>query len=876
MTMMLLFWNLRWLFLLFIFGQLNEPYVKASWPLSHSSTIQLLGLFQDEVNGYESPEFSSHCRAMFKAAVLLSQQYNITIDGQFIEWQVEQTSGKAINAMSGTCQAVSASNIVGIVGPVLSRETPIIAEFGERVGIPVISHAATDPDLSDRNAYPAFYRTVPSDNAAAIAIVKLFLRFNWTSCIIIYQNDAYGFGGVKVINEAFMYNDLTVADTLVFDIATQYMRGNLKNVLTSSSTRIIILWAEPTYISLILQNALDSDVLGPHFTWILSSSVSLNSFNEKLNQKLIGMLTVEPTTANLLHAPINTTLLNAAYNIWKQYEPETFPNSKNVDYYALFAFDATWLLIQSLKEFCSKTVNSSSSCISFIDSSSCFYRYFLNSYSFFDIINNMTFLGVSGPIHFDVNLTDRVDGSYYVAKNSQSSSSGLSFVPVLKYSNHDGWQEYSETRTIIWPGNSLIPPTGGAKLDGIKLRIGVMESAPFTISTTVTNKLEQNITKFIGYVPDLIDLLQNKMGFISHIELISNRTYASLGQLVENHVYDIIVGDVTVTATRRGKVGFSQSIFENSLRIVMRKTPDIHIDLLAFLKPFSRDLWLLILGTIIFTSILICLLERGKSRKLRKKSIINLYMMSMWYTFGNLVGFGADFHVKTAAGRLLTAGLYILCLVLVASYTANLASDLTIAKSKNIISGIDDIKSGKIPFNRIGILVGTADEEYYLREISSGSKNFYPLKSRQEMYNSLLNNLIDASFHDMGVAEYVTNNIYCNVTLIGEGFDKGAFGIITPKQWLYGQDLDVNILSLKESGDLDTLRRKWFQVKKCSESSTTSIAIGIESLSGLFVIFGVICVLALLLFAWKKRKISCKKSKQLNDDLISLSDISHY
>ncbi|CAF4182653.1 unnamed protein product [Rotaria sordida] len=175
---MLLFWNLRWLVLFFIFGQFNGQHLRETWPSLNSSTIQLLGLFQDGVNGYESPQFATHCRAMFKAAVVLSQQYNIEIDGQFIDWQVAETHSKAIHAMSGTCQAVSTSNIVGIVGPVLSRETPIIAQFGQRVGIPVISHAATDPNLSDRQVYPPFYRTAPSDNAAAIAIVKLFLRFN--------------------------------------------------------------------------------------------------------------------------------------------------------------------------------------------------------------------------------------------------------------------------------------------------------------------------------------------------------------------------------------------------------------------------------------------------------------------------------------------------------------------------------------------------------------------------------------------------------------------------------------------------------------------------------------------------------------------------
>ncbi|CAF2490424.1 unnamed protein product [Rotaria sp. Silwood2] len=185
---MVLLRSLRWFFLLFTFGQLNEQYVRATWPLLNCSAVKLLGLFPDSVNTSERSELVIHSSAMFKAAVILSQQYNITIDEQFIGWEAVQTDGKAINAVSSTCHAISTSNIVGIVGPVLSRESPIIASFGERVGIPVISFGATDPDLSDRNAYPVFYRTVPSDYAAASAIVQLFIRFNWTSSTSIYND----------------------------------------------------------------------------------------------------------------------------------------------------------------------------------------------------------------------------------------------------------------------------------------------------------------------------------------------------------------------------------------------------------------------------------------------------------------------------------------------------------------------------------------------------------------------------------------------------------------------------------------------------------------------------------------------------------------
>ena len=850
----MIFRSVRWWILIAICKPFLVHYVKAAWPTPNPSSIQLLGLFEDAVNASAPIELAVHARAMFKAAILLSQQYNITIDGQLIEWNAAQTGGHAIDAISDTCEVVSASHTVGIVGPALSREVPIIADFTAKVRIPVVSYGATDPDLSDRNAYPTFYRTVPSDNAAALGIVKLFFRFNWTTCTIIYQNDAFGSGGAKAINEEFIRNNLTVINTIVFDIRTRSFRDNLKNSLTSGATRIVLLWAESKHTSLILQKALDADVLGPHFTWILSSSVPLTSFNQTISSKLIGMLTVEPSTAVVVNGPINTTLLNAAYEIWRQYESETFPQTTEVNEYALFAFDATWLLIQSLQQFCLTISNNSSSCISFDGASFCFKRHLLNSDVLLDTINSLKLVGVSGPLQFNINTTDRVNGSYYFAQNAQASSNGISFVPVLDYSDYEGWQVTTEARMIVWPGTSLVSPTDNAKLDGVRLRIGIGGSVPFTILSTVKNQFGRNVTEITGYVPELVELLRKRMGFVPDIQLVpSDQTNSVLIYAVANGTYDILVGDVTVTANRRKIVDFSSAMFDTSTYIVMRNTGDVSIDLLSFLKPFSRNLWLLTLAAIVYAAILICVLEREANETLRNRSIVSLCAMSVWYCFGTLVGYGADFDANTAAGRLLTVGLYILSIVLVASYTANLASDLVLLKSRNVISGIDDIKSGKMPFNRIGIIADTSIEDYYLREVSRGIRNYHPLKSPTELLDGLVNGIIDACFLDSCFSEYLTNNIYCNLTLVGQSFDTGIFGIAIPKQWLYALDLDVNILALRESGDLDKLNLKWFQTKNCPDSYGTSTALEIESMSGLFLTFGAISILSLLLFAWNKR-----------------------
>ncbi|CAF1304804.1 unnamed protein product [Rotaria sp. Silwood1] len=205
----------------------------------------------------------------------------------------------------------------------------------------------------------------------------------------------------------------------------------------------------------------------------------------------------------------------------------------------------------------------------------------------------------------------------------------------------------------------------------------------------------------------------------------------------------------------------------------MRKTSGVNIDLLSFVRPFSRNLWLLVLATCIHAGgLLLCLIERKDNETLQNRSILSQVAMSTCYSFGHIVEYTVEFHVIT--------------------YTAHLTSDLTLLKSKNIISRNNDIKSGKISFYRIGIRSGSESEHYCLREISDGNKNYYPLKSQQELYDSLLDGTIDASFMDTGMAEYITNNIYCNLTLIGQHFDKGVFGIVTPNEWLYAKVLIVN------------------------------------------------------------------------------------
>jgi hypothetical protein len=132
-----------------------ETAIELSWPVS-SSNVKLLGLFHQQIHEESKNDmWTVHCRSMFRAAIVLSQHYNITFQGQFLDYEEIITD-------DDTCQKVSTSNIVGFIGPGYSKEARYLASFAYRLGILSVSYSATSPDLSTIDN-GAFYRVVPSE-----------------------------------------------------------------------------------------------------------------------------------------------------------------------------------------------------------------------------------------------------------------------------------------------------------------------------------------------------------------------------------------------------------------------------------------------------------------------------------------------------------------------------------------------------------------------------------------------------------------------------------------------------------------------------------------------------------------------------------------
>jgi ionotropic glutamate receptor len=377
-----------------------------------------------------------------------------------------------------------------------------------------------------------------------------------------------------------------------------------------------------------------------------------------------------------------------------------------------------------------------------------------------------------------------------------------------------------------------------------------------------------------GFIADFIRELQMQMHFNYTIDVADLTTnYHSLVASVagDNRQYDIALSDIRITSSRLLMVDFSTPFHENTFRIITRKNPySSSFSLFSCFNPFTWDVWVVIFVVIIYSCFIIYLFERQNPEIQDDESGIKSIFIGICKIFGSVVIMTGNITLTTNASRLTVLGLYGLYIVLVATYTANLSSFLTLNRVQPSISGIDDIKNGRLPFSRIGIVSNSAISDYYIQNISS---MYYPLSSAEEIYLRLLDYTIDASIWGSYVLEYAVNNYYCDkLSVVGVGFVKSSYGIVLPKDWPYKKDLDVHIMAMRESEKLENLENSWLGHRTCSSSDKIDQANGlnneifsVDAMGGLFLTFFILTVIAFIFHLWNCRAAINNKFGQTID-----------
>ncbi|XP_058242935.1 extracellular calcium-sensing receptor-like [Hemibagrus wyckioides] len=197
-------------------------------------------------------------------------------------------SGNLSSSVNEKCQSQTAHAIIGHSG---STPTIAIARTVGQFHIPVISHFATCACLSNRNDFPSFFRTIPSDYYQSRALAQLVKHFGWTWVGVISNGNDYGLNGIAMFIMAAHEEGVCIEYSAAFEITSPYYKIlQIVNIIKQSTSNVIMAFMSHREIKILVEELHKQNITG--LQWIGSDAwISDNSLTESLgHMSLIGSI----------------------------------------------------------------------------------------------------------------------------------------------------------------------------------------------------------------------------------------------------------------------------------------------------------------------------------------------------------------------------------------------------------------------------------------------------------------------------------------------------------------------------------------------------------------------------------------------------------
>eukprot|EP00118_Oscarella_pearsei_P022776 m.266574 g.266574 ORF g.266574 m.266574 type:complete len:831 (+) comp40502_c0_seq5:23-2515(+) len=487
----------------------------------------------------------------------------------------------------------------------------------------------------------------------------------------------------------------------------------------------------------------------------------------------------------------------------------------------------------------------------------------------------------ASPIQLDSRLKGRVHNFYEVidladpfyGKVASYGNNELSFTDVRggNVRSRRGTEECS-------------PPKGPP----YHLRVSTVEEPPFLFYNRSPDD-----PLFTGFVVDLLDELKERLNFTYELALSTDRKYGVFEKFdngtvtsnglvgeVFNCVADLGVAAIAISAGRETYLQFTTPWMDYGLMLLGPKPRPVDSGLFAFLNPFTTSTWLLTIASLLVAVVALPLLqvispsqlqreneeeeENGTLRSFRSK----LYD-SLWVFFTTAMQQGPDGAFFLPA-KVLFAVWYFFILIIVATYTANLAAFLTFQKIPNEITNVDQLAA------QTAVLYGTVQDTAVAEFFHDSDIKIYSEMSK--FMKGEAGSMMSSGFEgfkrsqddskrgyvfiwDSPVLEYFSTQKPCNTTLIGRPFNTKGYGIAMRKGMPYHDDFNLEILRLRESGWVKRATGKWLDAAQCAEETLTDSSdtgrIYIADMAGVFLVLAVGICVAFLVAILQRIGVKC-------------------
>ncbi|XP_023168343.1 glutamate receptor ionotropic, kainate 2 isoform X3 [Drosophila hydei] len=243
---------------------------------------------------------------------------------------------------------------------------------------------------------------------------------------------------------------------------------------------------------------------------------------------------------------------------------------------------------------------------------------------------------------------------------------------------------------------------------------------------------------------------------------------------------------------------------------------------------------------------------------------------SFWFAIGALMQQGADLYPRATSTRIVGGCWFFFCLIIISSYTANLAAFLTVERMITPIESAADLADQtEIQY---GTLEGGSTMTFFRdSKIGIYQKMWRYMENRKtsvfvKTYEDGIKRVMEGNYAflmESTMLDYAVQRD-CNLTQIGGLLDSKGYGIATPKGSPWRDKISLAILELQEKGIIQILYDKWWKNTgdvcnrddKSKESKAN--ALGVENIGGVFVVLlcglALAVVVAIFEFCWNSKK----------------------
>ncbi|RWS23375.1 glutamate receptor-like protein, partial [Leptotrombidium deliense] len=183
------------------------------------------------------------------------------------------------------------------------------------------------------------------------------------------------------------------------------------------------------------------------------------------------------------------------------------------------------------------------------------------------------------------------------------------------------------------------------------------------------------------------------------------------------------IAPLTITSARENVIDFSKPFMSLGISIMIKKPSKKIPGIFSFMNPLSQEIWMCIILSYIGVSVVLFLVSRFSPFELKvetngqkdRQTIVNDFNLtnSLWFALGAIMQQGGDvcprlrtlslcisrfqFHVyfclncRSMAGRIVGSVWWFFTLIIISSYTANLAAFLTVERMVTPINSVDDL-----------------------------------------------------------------------------------------------------------------------------------------------------------------------------------------